>query len=160
LDLRVGRILTCKKHESADSLYVETIDAGEKEPRQVVSGLVKFVALEDMMNRLVILVCNMKPAPLRGVVSQAMVLAASNEDHTKVELVDPPSGAKPGDRVFFEGYKDSQPDEQLNPKHKVIETIQPDFKSNDDLVASYKGSLMRTESGLCTVKSIKGGHIK
>lgn len=57
-----------------------------------------------MQNRLVLLLCNLKPSNLKGVKSHAMVLAASNEDHTKVELVDPPAGAKVGERVTFEGY--------------------------------------------------------
>lgn len=49
-----------------------------------------------MQDRLVVCVCNLKPAKLRGVLSEAMVLCASTPE--KVELMNPPSGAKPGDR--------------------------------------------------------------
>lgn len=48
LDLRVGRIIEAKKHPDADALYVEIIDLGEEKPRTVVSGLVKFVPLEQV----------------------------------------------------------------------------------------------------------------
>jgi tRNA-binding EMAP/Myf-like protein len=47
LDFRVGRILEARKHPDADSLYVEIIDLGEEKPRTVVSGLVRFVPLEE-----------------------------------------------------------------------------------------------------------------
>lgn len=48
LDIRVGLIKKAQKHPDADSLYVEEIDVGEGEPRTVVSGLVKYVPLEEM----------------------------------------------------------------------------------------------------------------
>lgn len=51
LDIRVGKILACKKHENADSLYIEEIDVGEEAPRQVVSGLVKFVPLDGIQRK-------------------------------------------------------------------------------------------------------------
>lgn len=55
-----------------------------------------------MQNRMAILMCNLKPAKMRGVVSQAMVMCASSPD--KVEILDPPSGAVPGDRITFQGF--------------------------------------------------------
>ena len=48
LDIRVGLIRKAEKHPDADSLYVEEIDVGEDAPRTVVSGLVKFIPLEEM----------------------------------------------------------------------------------------------------------------
>jgi tRNA-binding EMAP/Myf-like protein len=49
MDIRVGKIISCEKHPDADSLYVEQIDVGEAEgPRTIVSGLVKYVPLEEM----------------------------------------------------------------------------------------------------------------
>lgn len=56
----------------------------------------------QMQNRMAILMCNLKPAKMRGVVSQAMVMCASSPD--KVEILDPPSGAVPGDRITFQGF--------------------------------------------------------
>lgn len=68
------------------SLYVEEVDLGEAEPRTVVSGLVKFIPEEQMQQRRVVLVCNLKPANMRGVKSQAMVLAATSSDGSTVRL--------------------------------------------------------------------------
>lgn len=48
LDIRVGKITKVMKHPDADSLYVEEIDVGEGQPRTVVSGLVKYIPLEEM----------------------------------------------------------------------------------------------------------------
>jgi len=63
VDLRIGRVVSVKKHPDADSLYVEEIDIGEAAPRTVCSGLVKFLQPEDIADKLVVLVCNLKPAP-------------------------------------------------------------------------------------------------
>jgi len=159
LDIRVGKIVNVKKHESAESLYVEEIDIGEGKPRTVVSGLVKFVPMDQMQDRYVIVLCNLKPAKLRGVTSEAMVLAASNSDHTQVELLDPPSGVKIGERVTFDGFS-GEADEQLNPKHKIWEAIQPDFATLDDCTAVWKGIPFKASTGLIKVKTISKGTIK
>lgn len=102
LNLRVGKILEAKKHPDADSLYVETVDVAEEKPRTVVSGLVRFVPLEEIQGRMVVLMTNLKPAKMRGVTSEAMVMCASTPE--KVEILLPPPGALPGDRVICEAY--------------------------------------------------------
>jgi methionyl-tRNA synthetase len=160
LDIRVGKIVKVDRHPAAESLYVEEIDLGETTgPRQVVSGLVNFVPIEQMRDRYVVVLCNLKPANLRGVKSAAMVLAASNEDHTKVELLDPPHGSQIGERVFCEGYP-GQPDDQLNPKQKVWETVQPELRTTVECVATYKNAPFQTAAGLVRVTSIAQGTIK
>ncbi|KAK6914322.1 Methionyl/Leucyl tRNA synthetase [Dillenia turbinata] len=159
LDIRVGLITKVQKHPDADSLYVEEIDVGEGVPRTVVSGLVKYIPLEEMQNRKVCVLCNLKPATMRGIKSQAMVLAASDSDHTKVELVDPPKSAPVGERVKFPGYE-GVPDDVLNPKKKVWETVQVDLRTDAELGARYKDVPFTTSAGVCTVKSIAGGSIR
>lgn len=77
LDIRVGKIVEVSKHPDADSLYVEKIDLGEDKPRTIVSGLVNFIPIEEMQDRLVVVLCNLKPAKMRGIESQGMVLCAS-----------------------------------------------------------------------------------
>ncbi|XP_050142709.1 probable methionine--tRNA ligase isoform X4 [Malus sylvestris] len=131
LDIRVGLITKAQKHPDADSLYVEDIDVGEGQTRTVVSGLVKYIPLEKMQNRKVCVLCNLKPANMRGIKSEAMVLAASNSDHTTVELVEPPEGAQVGERVTFPGFV-GEPDKILNPKKKVWETLQVDLHTNTE----------------------------
>ena len=58
LDIRVGKILAVERHPDAEALYVETIDVGEAEPRTVVSGLVKYMTIEQLENTTVVLLCN------------------------------------------------------------------------------------------------------
>ncbi|EOY05212.1 PREDICTED: methionine--tRNA ligase, cytoplasmic [Theobroma cacao] len=159
LDIRVGKIVKAQKHPDADSLYVEEIDVGEAHPRTVVSGLVKYIPLEEMQNRLVCVLCNLKPATMRGVKSHAMVLAASDSDHTKVELVEPPKSATVGERVTFPGFT-GEPDDVLNPKKKVWETLQVDLHTDANRVACYKDIPLTTSAGVCKVSSISSGSIE
>ena len=84
VDLRVGVIKKAWQHPDADSLYIEEIECGEEKPRQVVSGLVKFIPEAQMQMRRCVLVCNLKPANMRGVKSHAMVLAATSLDGLQV----------------------------------------------------------------------------
>lgn len=77
LDIRIGKIVEVSKHPDADTLYIEKIDLGEAEPRTIVSGLAKFVPIEEMQDRLVTVLCNLKPAKMRGVESKGMVLCTS-----------------------------------------------------------------------------------
>ena len=53
---------------------------GEEKPRTIVSGLVKHVELADMQNRIAIFMCNLKPAKMRGVLSEGMLMCASSPD--------------------------------------------------------------------------------
>jgi len=159
VDLRVGRILSVERHAQADHLYVEQIDVGEAKPRQVCSGLAKFIPIEEMRDRLLVVVCNMKATNFRGVRSEAMVLAANNADGTIVELVDPPSGAKPGTKITVEGFA-GVPEKELSPKLKIFETVKPDLKTNAERVACYKGVALKTEDGrVCSVKSLSDAHL-
>ncbi|KAM0038135.1 putative tRNA-binding domain, tetratricopeptide-like helical domain superfamily [Helianthus debilis subsp. tardiflorus] len=157
LDIRVGVIKEVQKHPDADSLYVEKIDVGEEEPRTVVSGRLKYIPVEEMQNRKVCVLCNPKPATMRGIKSQAMVLCASTSD--KVEFVEPPEGAAVGERVTFPGF-DGEPDDVLNPKKKVWETLQVDLHSDKNLVACYKDLPFTTSAGVCKVSSISDGSIR
>ncbi|XP_006881216.1 PREDICTED: aminoacyl tRNA synthase complex-interacting multifunctional protein 1 [Elephantulus edwardii] len=158
LDLRIGCIVTAKKHPDADSLYVEEIDVGETTPRTVVSGLVNHVPLEQMQNRMVILLCNLKPAKMRGVLSQAMVMCASSPE--KVEILAPPNGSVPGDRITFDTFP-GEPDKELNPKKKIWEQIQPDLYTNAECVATYKGVPFEVKGkGVCRAATMSNSGIK
>eukprot|EP01024_Parvocaulis_polyphysoides_P022610 TRINITY_DN20957_c0_g1_i1.p2 TRINITY_DN20957_c0_g1~~TRINITY_DN20957_c0_g1_i1.p2 ORF type:complete len:278 (-),score=65.43 TRINITY_DN20957_c0_g1_i1:318-1151(-) len=159
LDLRVGLIRKAWKHPNAESLYAEEVDVGEDQPRSVCSGLVKFIPEEKMQNRMVVLICNLPHREMRGVKSQAMVLAATSKDGTTVELVEPPEGAKIGEKVFVEGFP-GEPDQQLNPKKKVFESVQPDLATNESKLVCYKGLPLVTSKGPCIVQSIAGGSVK
>ncbi|OLY85251.1 tRNA-aminoacylation cofactor arc1 [Smittium mucronatum] len=169
IDLRVGHIIKVDKHPDADSLYVEQIDVGEPEPRTVVSGLVNHIPIEEMLNKKVVLVCNLKPASMRGIKSFAMVLCAtspSSDPEPKVQLIEPPADSKPGDVARFEGYEKNEPEALLNPKKKIWEAIQPGFITSDSFEAGWtdpndKSFHRLNVNGLpCKCKSIVGGSMK
>ena len=92
-----------------------------------------------MQNRMVVLLCNLKPAKMRGIVSEAMVMCASTPD--KVEILAPPEGAVPGDLVTVAGFE-GKPDDVIKPTNKkavsVFEQVAPDLKTNAGCEATYK----------------------
>jgi methionyl-tRNA synthetase len=99
VNLQVARILEVQKHPQADKLYIETVDLGG-ETRQIVSGLVPYYRPEELQDRNVLLVTNLKPARLRGVESQGMLLAADDGKTVEVLFAD---HAQPGDPVIPAG---------------------------------------------------------
>lgn len=139
LDMRVGRIVEVSRHPDADSLYVEKVDLGEGRLRTVVSGLVKFVSLEELQNRVGIFMCNLKPAKMRGVESEAMLMCASAPETGGVEpLVIDSENVILGDPVIVSGFE-LNPDSQLNPKKKIFEQVKPDLRVDQNGYATYKG---------------------
>ncbi|OCH91862.1 nucleic acid-binding protein [Obba rivulosa] len=170
IDLRVGHIVDIKKHPDADGLYVEQIDFGEEEgPRTVVSGLVHYIPIEEMRDKYLVGVCNLKPANMRGVKSFAMVLCATSKDGKEagIELIQPPPGSKPGDRVYFEGseFENATPLSQLNPKKKIFETIQPGFTTLETREAAWVNPVtqsvhkIRTKDGVCVAPTLVGASL-
>ncbi|CAG0888067.1 unnamed protein product [Darwinula stevensoni] len=165
LDIRVGKILEITHHPSADSLYVETITFGGGEDRVVVSGLVEHVPLEDMQNRLVVVLCNLKAAKVRGIESQGMVLCASQDKEEGggriVQPLIPPPGSQPGDRIFFKDFQHLTPDTLLQPKKKVWETLQVDLKTSLGGEGEWKGHGMYTSRGpVTTVPPLSNAPIR
>eukprot|EP00606_Chrysophyceae_sp_TOSAG23-5_P000759 GSChrysophyteH2.ASY1.ANO1.1335.1 assembled CDS len=165
VDMRVGRILTAEKHPDADSLFVETIDIGDENgPRTVISGLAGHVSLESLPGRLVVVLCNLKPVKMRGILSEGMILAASDEENKFVELLNPPSDASAGDIVQIEGYGEPQPDEQLKSKsaQKVWERVASQLQTATDATctAMYQGKPLVTSTGTCSVASLRGASIR
>lgn len=116
-----------------------------------------------MTKDLCVVFANLKPRKLAHIMSQGMVLCASNADHTAVELLRPPAGAKVGERVFLEGQpidgfsQDPQP--ELKPKKKYMEQFLTLAKTNDDCEASYNGVKWMTSAGPLKVASLKNSGI-
>ena len=93
VELTVGEVLESKKHEKADKLLVSTIDIGN-EKRQIVSGIVEYVKPEEFVGKKVVVVTNLKPAVIRGVESQGMILCAEKDDKLEVVTSNMPVGSK------------------------------------------------------------------
>jgi methionyl-tRNA synthetase len=95
-ELRVGKIITAERVEKSEKLVKLMVDIGD-ENRQVVAGIGKSYAPEELMGKSVVIVANLKPAKLMGIESQGMLLAASSGDLLAVATFD--RETKPGSRV-------------------------------------------------------------
>lgn len=98
VELKVGTVTTAERIEGGDRLLKLIVDLGEGESRQLVAGIAQDYAPDSLVGRQVIVVANLKPAKLRGVESQGMVLAATVEGG-KAVLLQPDSRVSPGSPV-------------------------------------------------------------
>ncbi|KAL7676745.1 hypothetical protein ACOME3_002994 [Neoechinorhynchus agilis] len=166
LDLRVGRILSAKKHPSANSLYVEEIDVGENSPRTIVSGLAPYTSLESLTNHpsnLCVVLCNCKPMKMRDVVSSGILLTAIDPKCKKGEVLRPPSTSIPGDPVWFIGHETQRNVDfiaELNPKKKLWETLQTKLTTGADLIVRWNDFEMVTHKGTVNVHSLSNAPVK
>jgi methionyl-tRNA synthetase len=97
VDLRVGLVLSAEAVKGADKLLQLKVDLGEAEPRTIVAGIAKAYTPEQMVGRKVVIVANLQPRKLRGILSNGMVVAASLEGGSPVLasfLEDVPVGAR------------------------------------------------------------------
>ncbi|MFH1709475.1 MAG: methionine--tRNA ligase subunit beta [bacterium] len=96
MDLRVAQIKTAEDIEGADKIYKVTVDMGEE--RIVVAGIKSFYTKEELIGKKVVVVANLEPKTLRGVISHGMILASSTEDKSSLTLItvdkDIPNGSK------------------------------------------------------------------
>jgi methionyl-tRNA synthetase len=96
IHLRLATVKSVEAHPKADKLFVIRLDAGDLGERQVVAGLKAHYRPEELVGKTVAFVANLKPATLRGVESQGMILAA--DDGTTVAVLEPqrrlPAGSK------------------------------------------------------------------
>ena len=97
LDIRVGKVLECKRVPKADKLLQFSIDDGMG-GRTIVSGIAKYYAPEDLVGKEVCFIDNFPPRKLKGVESQGMILSAENPDGSLV-VIGPQGEVKPGCQV-------------------------------------------------------------
>ena len=93
VELKVGQIKEVSRIEKSDKLYKLSVDVGEEQPRAIVSGLVEFYTEEELLGKQVVVVTNLKPAKLRGVESNGMLLAAGDYDVVKLLTLDNNKGS-------------------------------------------------------------------
>src|ERR1700712_4515476 len=98
LDLRVATVLECKAHPNADKLLVLQIDLGS-EKRQICAGLRQHVTPESLVGKQIVVVANLAPRPMRGEISQGMLLAATDPVTNKVIVISPSEPVAPGSKV-------------------------------------------------------------
>lgn len=152
LDIRVGKIVKIWNHTLSEKLYCEEIDLGESSPRIVVSGIKAAYSIEELLNKMVIVLCNIKEAKVAGTLSFGLVLTAVKEG--LVEIVEPPTACMPGDRVFISDYISKPLSSNMIKKHKVWETVKASLSTNENGEVSWKEHRLCTSSGPCRVKSL------
>ncbi len=97
VDLRVGKVVSCEKHPDSDKLLILKVDLGEGTPRQIVSGIAKSYTAGQMIGKSVVVVANLKPAIIRGIESNGMLLAGKDDKELAVVEVNDLSA---GTRVY------------------------------------------------------------
>ena len=158
IEIKVGKLIKVWNHEKADKLFCEQIDLGEESgPREIASGLREHYSLEEMQDRMVLVVCNMKPQKLVGFESNGMVLAAKGEG--KVELVEPPAGTPIGERVFIEGLTGEPVSSTQVKKKKLFEEVAKKLKTNAEGVATWDDKVIQTSLGPCKASSLQNAPI-
>lgn len=145
LDLEVGEILSIERHPNAEKLYVEKIKLSDG-VRQIVSGLVDYYKEEELLGKKVIVLRNLKSAPLRGVESQGMVLAAENKEGV-VEVLTSSEAV---------GSKVSKKDEKSAPKQLI------DYKEFSKIKIEVKEHLIYSDGKVLVVdnKEIRTTKVK
>ena len=96
VDLKVGVVLKAEKHPDADSLLIMQVDLGDGDVRQIVSGISRSYTCGQMIGKHIVVISNLKPAVIRGVESQGMLLAGKNDDLVGVVEL---NGLKPGTKI-------------------------------------------------------------
>ncbi|MDE6411974.1 MAG: methionine--tRNA ligase [Clostridia bacterium] len=97
VELKVGEVIACERVENSDKLLHETVKIGE-EVRSVVSGIAKYYTPEEMVGKKVVIVTNLKPVKLRGVLSEGMILCAEDKNGN-LALITPEKAMESGGSV-------------------------------------------------------------
>ncbi len=148
LNLRVGKVLEVKDHPNADKLVVMKVDLGT-EKRQIVAGIKTHYSLNDLKNKNLIIVTNLKYAKLRGVESQGMLLAGCSDDESEIGLLTVKK-SNPGDKAYFE-----------NIEHTSEEIGFDNFLKIKMLVKGgkcyYKDNVLKTDKEEVIVEKVSDG---
>lgn len=151
LDLRVAKIVEVKDHPQADKLYVLQLDLGPLGKRTIVAGIKPYYTKEELQDKSIIIVSNLKPAKLRGIESKGMLLAAA-DDLCVCSLLNP-KDATPGSEIVVEGI----------PREPAAVLEFDDFKKaimivEDDQKAMYNGKPLKSKNDTVIAdKKVKKG---
>jgi methionyl-tRNA synthetase len=97
VELKIATIKSAEPHPNADKLMVLQIDLGGDEQRQILAGIRNHYTPEELIGRQIVVVANLEPAKLRGLESQGMLLAASDEG--RIVILTPDKSVQPGAKV-------------------------------------------------------------
>ena len=97
VEIRAGKILNTEPVEGSEKLLKLAVDFGESAPRQVLSGIAKFVKTEELTGTTCAFVTNLEPREIMGLKSEAMIVAFSGEEF--FSLLKVPENIPPGSIV-------------------------------------------------------------
>ncbi|MEK6871769.1 MAG: hypothetical protein AABX16_02600 [Nanoarchaeota archaeon] len=97
-DLRTGEILEVKDIAGTEKLYKLKVDLGV-ETRTIIAGLKKNYTREELEGKKCIVITNLEPKKIKGILSHGMLLAAVNDDHSEIKLLQPDGVIDPGWKV-------------------------------------------------------------
>lgn len=80
VEIRAGKVLSAEKVEGSEKLLKLAVDFAEERPRQVISGIAKFITPEELTGTTCAFVTNLEPREIMGLKSEAMIMAFSTED--------------------------------------------------------------------------------
>ena len=148
-NIKVAQIDSVEEHPGADKLYVLKINLGN-EKRQLVAGLREFYKKEDLLERKVLVVTNLKHASIRGQQSEGMLLAADTEG--KVELLAAPNETV-GKEVFAEGLESSGAEITIDKFYSLGLSV-----ANNHVY--YNSKILKTDKVEVTVDAQDGSKIR
>ncbi|MFX1497462.1 MAG: methionine--tRNA ligase [Promethearchaeota archaeon] len=101
LDIRVGLVKECKKVEKSKNLYKMSVDCGDVGVRQIITGISNYYSIEQLLNRKIIVLVNLKPKMIMGLESKGMLLAADVNNEPFLLKIDEKKGKSvpPGTKI-------------------------------------------------------------
>jgi len=150
LSLKVAKIIEAKDHPDADKLFILQIDLG-KEKRQLVAGLKGHYSPEELLNKKIIVITNLKHAKLRGVESQGMLLAGDDGENVGVLTSDK---SEAGEKAYIDGFENSTKELTYDEFAKLDISV----KNSHAVVL---GKELKTDKEIIRVEKVKdGGKVK
>jgi len=160
--LKTAKIVEVARHPHGDKLYILKVDDGAVKDRTILSGLVGFFTEEELLNKAIVIVDNLKPRKMRGIDSNGMLLAASctKEDGSEVlELVSCPD-VEVGKRLYLEGHEGAIK-ENITEEKKMINAdtfFSVPFRSSSG-VLEILGSPLLVEGKKINLKVVLNGEV-
>jgi len=99
LDIRIGLVKSCDKIPKSRNLYKLMIDCGERDLRQIVTGIASFYSKEELISEKIVILANLKPRNIMGIKSQGMLLAADIDNEPFLLKVDERKPVPPGSKI-------------------------------------------------------------
>ncbi len=147
LNIKVAKIISVEDHPNANKLIIVRIDLG-REQRQIIAGIKNHYKKEELVDKKIVVLTNLKPAMLRGLESNGMLLAG--DDGKNIGLI-APKESRPGEQVYFEGYNKVSKNQISYEDFSKIQIFTKDGK------IFYNGKVMKTDKEILTVEKVGDG---